>query len=278
MLFDLDGTLLDTAPDMIAALNMLRAEESREPLPYALARTQVSHGSSGLLRLAFPELAGDDFEQMRARVCSRSTSARLAQDTALFDGCATVLESLEQQGLAWGIVTNKPAFLTQPLLVALGLAQRAGCVVSGDTLPERKPHPAPLLHAARQLALPPQHCVYVGDAERDVQSARAAGMPVLLARYGYLGPDDDPDAWHRMPRSSRPSQILRLADAHDRCHAQRTLAGRVIAITGATGGIGRAVALACRARGSRTGPDRAQCPQAPGAACRARADRTRQVA
>ena len=212
VLFDLDGTLLDTAPDMIAALNMLRTEERLEPLPYALARTQVSHGSTGLLRLAFPELAGDDFEHMRARFLSLY-EARLTQDTALFDGCATVLESLSQQGLVWGVVTNKPAFLTQPLLIALGLAQRAGCIVSGDTLPERKPHPAPLLHAARQLALPPQQCVYVGDAERDVQSARAAGMPVLLALYGYLGPDDSPDAWQPDAQIQSPIEILQWLKA-----------------------------------------------------------------
>jgi N-acetyl-D-muramate 6-phosphate phosphatase len=212
VLFDLDGTLLDTAPDMIAALNTLRTEESCDPLPYALARTQVSHGSTGLLHLAFPELAGNDFEAMRARFLSLY-EARLTQDTALFDGCAAVLEALGQQGLAWGVVTNKPAFLTQPLLVALGLAQRAGCIVSGDTLPERKPHPAPLLHAARQLGIPPQHCVYVGDAERDVQSARSAGMPVLLALYGYLGPNDRPDAWQPDAQIRSPLEILHWLDA-----------------------------------------------------------------
>ena len=212
VLFDLDGTLLDTAPDMIAALNTLRTEESRDPLPYALARTQVSHGSTGLLRLAFPELDGDDFEQMRARFLSLY-EARLTQDTALFDGCATVLDTLDRKGLAWGVVTNKPAFLTQPLLVALGLAQRAGCIVSGDTLPERKPHPAPLLHAARQLGLPPVQCVYVGDAERDVVSARSAGMPVLLALYGYLGPDDRPDAWLPDVQIHSPIEILDWLDA-----------------------------------------------------------------
>lgn len=207
VLFDLDGTLLDTAPDMIAALNALRAEESRAPLPYALARTQVSHGSTGLLRLAFPELAGDDFERMRERYLSLYKS-RLTQETSLFEGCATVLDALARQGILWGVVTNKPAFLTEPLLAALGLAQRAGCIVSGDTLTERKPHPAPLLHAARQLALPPQQCIYVGDAERDVQSARAAGMSVLLALYGYLGPEDKPDIWQPDAQIKSPVEIL----------------------------------------------------------------------
>ena len=148
-----------------------------------------------MLRQAFPEVAqGDEFEQLRKRFLSLY-SERLAQDTALFAGCDTVLDTLARRNIAWGIVTNKPAFLTGPLLEALGLAQRAGCVVSGDTLAERKPHPAPLLHAAQLLALPPQQCIYVGDAQRDVQSAHAAGMQVLLALYGYLGPDDQPDTW-----------------------------------------------------------------------------------
>ncbi len=208
VLFDLDGTLLDTAPDMIAALNALLAEEARSPLPYALARTQVSHGSTGLLRLAFPELAaGEVFERMRERYLSMY-EARLTDETALFEGCGTVLDALEQQGVLWGVVTNKPAFLTQPLLAALGLAKRAGCIVSGDTLPERKPHPAPLQYAAKQLGLPAQQCIYVGDAQRDVQSAQAAGMPVLLALYGYLGPADQPDIWNADAQIDSPLEIL----------------------------------------------------------------------
>jgi N-acetyl-D-muramate 6-phosphate phosphatase len=207
VLFDLDGTLLDTAPDMIVALNQLLTEQHRAPLPYALARTQVSHGSTGLMKLAFPDLQGDQFERLRQNFLDLY-SARLAVDTRLFEGCAAVLDTLAQRAIAWGVVTNKPAFLTNPLLATLGLTPRAGCVVSGDTLPERKPHPAPLLHAARLLSLPPEKCIYVGDAERDVQSARAAGMPVLLAMYGYLGPDDRPDAWQPDAQIQSPLEIL----------------------------------------------------------------------
>lgn len=194
VLFDLDGTLLDTAPDMVVCLNQLRAEQGLAALPYALARTQVSHGSNGLVKLAFPAEQGEAFEALRLRLLELY-AARLAVDTRLFDGCAALLDTLEARGLPWGIVTNKPAFLTTPLLAALDLARRAGCVVSGDTLPQRKPHPAPLLYAAEQIGVPPAQCLYLGDAERDVQSARAAGMRVLVARYGYLGPDDDPDSW-----------------------------------------------------------------------------------
>ena len=207
VLFDLDGTLLDTAPDMIVALNQLREEEGRTPLEYALARTQVSHGSGGLVRLAFPGLEGEEFERLRGRVLA-VYDRRLAVDTALCPGYEQVLSVLEGAGLRWGIVTNKPAFLTEPLLRALHLEGRAACVVSGDTLPERKPHPAPLLHAAAQLALPPTRCVYVGDAERDVQSARSAGMAVIVARYGYLGPADDPQAWAPDAFIDTPQEIL----------------------------------------------------------------------
>jgi phosphoglycolate phosphatase len=211
VLFDLDGTLLDTAPDLIRVLNQVRVEQGKLPVPYALARTQVSHGSSGLIRLGFPELDGEPLEKLRLRLLELY-SAQLAIDTALFDGCEAVLQALQQRQLAWGIVTNKPGFLTMPLLATLGLDSRAGCVVSGDTLPQRKPHPAPLLLAASQLSLPPATCLYVGDAERDVQSARAAGMPVLVARYGYLGPEDDPDSWQPDAHIDTPLQIIDWLD------------------------------------------------------------------
>jgi len=194
VLFDLDGTLIDTAPDMIAALNQLRGQESLDPLPYALARTQVSHGSTGLVRLAFPDADPVRFEQLRERFLALYNE-RVARDTTLFDGAVEVLERLETTQRPWGIVTNKPTFLTTPLLKAIGIGLRAGCVVAGDTLPERKPHPAPLLHAADLLGVPATQCLYVGDAERDIQAARAAQMPVLLAAYGYLGPEDEPDRW-----------------------------------------------------------------------------------
>lgn len=194
VLFDLDGTLIDTAPDMVDSLNQLRGQESLEPLPYALARTQVSHGSTGLVRLAFPDADPVRFEQLRERFLALYNE-RVARDTKLFDGAVEVMEQLESSNRPWGIVTNKPTFLTTPLLEAIGIGLRAGCVVAGDTLPQRKPHPAPLLHAADLLGVPAQECLYVGDAERDIQAARAAQMPVLLASYGYLGPEDRPERW-----------------------------------------------------------------------------------
>lgn len=211
VLFDLDGTLLDTAPDLIRVLNQVRVEQGRAPLPHELARTQVSHGSSGLIRLGFPDLSGEPLEVLRLRLLELY-SAQVSIDTALFDGCQAVLDELKSRAMPWGIVTNKPGFLTTPLLASLGLDACAGCVVSGDTLPQRKPHPAPLLLAASQLSLSPGQCLYVGDAERDVQSARAAGMPVLVARYGYLGPDDDPDGWLPDALIDAPVQIIDWLD------------------------------------------------------------------
>ena len=207
VLFDLDGTLLDTAPDLVHALNEVRREQNLAPLPFEVARTQVSHGSSGLIRLGFPQLSGEPLEKLRLRLLD-VYSANLAHGTRLFDGCQQVLDTLAARQTRWGIVTNKPAFLTIPLLATLKLDAVASCVVSGDTLPERKPHPAPLLHAAGLLHLAAEHCLYVGDAERDVQSARAAGMPVLVARYGYLGPDDDPVSWRPDAHIDSPLQIL----------------------------------------------------------------------
>jgi 2-phosphoglycolate phosphatase len=211
VLFDLDGTLLDTAPDLIRVLNQVRVEQGRSPLPFDLARTQVSHGSSGLIRLGFPDLSGEPLEALRLRLLELY-SAQVSIDTALFGGCQAVLDELASRAMPWGIVTNKPGFLTTPLLASLGLDECAGCVVSGDTLPQRKPHPAPLLLAASQLSLAPELCLYVGDAERDVQSARAAGMPVLVARYGYLGPHDDPDAWGPDALIDAPLQIIDWLD------------------------------------------------------------------
>ena len=207
VLFDLDGTLLDTAPDMEAALNTLRTEEGLEDLPYALARAQVSHGSSGLVSLAFPAASGPSFEALRARFLALYNE-RLAVDTQLFAGCGSLLDALEAQGLRWGIVTNKPGYLATPLLQALSLSARAGCIVAGDTLPQRKPHPAPLLHAAALLGVDAASCLYIGDAERDVQSARAAGMSVLVASYGYLGDEDDTHAWQPDGHIAAPLDVL----------------------------------------------------------------------
>lgn len=207
LLLDLDGTLLDTAPDMGGALNRLRAEHGLEPLPAAQIRPAVSHGAMRLVALGFPDASGERFEALRLRFLALY-AANLALGTRLFAGFEAVLASLEARGLPWGIVTNKPGWLTDPLLAALGLAGRAACTVSGDTVAERKPHPLPLLHAAGLIGVEPAHCVYVGDAERDIQAGRAAGMTTLVAAYGYLAIDEDPRRWQPDGVVQAPHELL----------------------------------------------------------------------
>ena len=195
LLLDLDGTLLDSAPDMGGALNRLRLEHGREPLPAELIRPVVSHGAMRLVALGFPEATGQEFERLRLRFLELY-AAHLSEGTRLFAGFDSVLATLEARDTPWGIVTNKPGWLTRPLLEALGLGRRAACAVSGDTVAERKPHPLPLLHAAGLLGVAAERCVYVGDAERDIQAGRAAGMTTVVAAYGYLSADDNPHSWH----------------------------------------------------------------------------------
>jgi phosphoglycolate phosphatase len=194
VLFDLDGTLLDTAPDMARALNQLRREGSREPLPFEAIRQYVSHGATALVRLAFPDAAAAEFELLRKRFLE-IYRGRLSFETRVYEGVEQALAHLESDGIAWGVVTNKPRWLTQPLLEHFALDSRAGVVVSGDTLAERKPHPAPLLHAAEKLGVTAAHCIYIGDAERDVLAARAAGMRVFVALYGYIAAHERPHEW-----------------------------------------------------------------------------------
>lgn len=225
MLFDLDGTLLDTAPDMGAALNDLRAEHNLPPLSADRIRPYVSHGAMGLLKLGFAiEPQDARFAGMRTRYLA-IYEERLTRETRLFHGMDVLLDSLERQGLTWGIVTNKPGWLTEPLVEHLGLRQRAACVVSGDTIARRKPHPDPLLHAAGLCGLPVEQAVYVGDAERDVQSAHAAGMLAVVAMYGYLGEEDRPDNWKPDHMIMHPSELLAWLATQPAPRAARTQAG-----------------------------------------------------
>jgi N-acetyl-D-muramate 6-phosphate phosphatase len=211
VLFDLDGTLLDTALDMTEALNALRAEERLGALSNETVRCQVSHGGHALVRLGFGTLPADEHEAMRMRLLN-IYRRQLAKHTRLFEGGDEMLTELERRGLAWGIVTNKPGWLTDPLLVEVKLNTRARAVVSGDTLSERKPHPMPLLHAAATMGIDPAQCVYVGDAERDMQAAQAAGMFAVVAGYGYLGDDDRADAWFSHGWLDTPLELLSWLD------------------------------------------------------------------
>lgn len=207
--FDLDGTLLDTAPDMIAALDSLRAEHELSPTNYASARAQVSNGAAGLLRLGFEHLDDNAREALRSPYLDRY-AARLAEATAPFPGMATVLDALDAASFPWGVVTNKPAFLTEPLLEALDLAARCAVTVSGDTLTRRKPHPEPLLHAARRVGANISRTMYVGDAPRDIEAGRAAGMITVAVTYGYHDPADDPADWGADHLVTAPDQLLGL--------------------------------------------------------------------
>lgn len=194
VLFDLDGTLLDTAPDMIGALNTICAEEGADPVAYDLARCFVSNGAVGLLRLAFPDFDPLQDTALHHRYLDRY-SRRLAVETRLFPHLDTLLDELEAAAVPWGVVTNKPRHLTDPLMAALGLHLRSACTVSGDTLPERKPHPRPILFALAKMAASPAASIYVGDARRDIESGRAAGARTVAVRYGYVEPGQDPATW-----------------------------------------------------------------------------------
>ncbi len=195
ILFDLDGTLLDTAPDMAWALNQMRLKCGNPALDFQLIRPHVSHGSFAMSRIGCDAAEGsDEFEEFRLGLL-QIYSDNIARETRLFDGMAEILEELDRRAIRWGIVTNKPGWLTVPLLQELELASRAAVVINGDTIPERKPHPAPLFLAAERVGTTPSNCVYIGDAERDIAAGNAAGMHTLAAAYGYLGADDRPADW-----------------------------------------------------------------------------------
>ena len=208
ILFDLDGTLADTAPDLAAAVNQLRAARGLAPAPYELLRPFASSGARGLIGAAFglkPEDGG--YEELRIGFLENYAAA-LAVESRLFDGIQGLLDGLRESGLTWGIVTNKAARFTDLLVPQIGLHQ-ADCVISGDTTPYPKPHPAPLLEAARRLALAPQECWYVGDDLRDIQAGVAAGMPTIAATWGYCG-DAEPIGWGADALANTPMHLLNM--------------------------------------------------------------------
>ena len=208
VLFDLDGTLVDTAPDLAAALNRVRVERGLASLPLAALRPYASHGARGLLGAGMgvsPDQAV--YAALRDAFLDRYAAA-LCVESTLFAEVAALLDALEARAFRWGIVTNKAERFTVPLLEALGLASRASTVVCGDTTPHPKPHPAPLLFAAASLGVAPQRCVYVGDAERDVIAGAAAGMATIVASYGYIEPQDEPQNWRADGIIGSPSALL----------------------------------------------------------------------
>ena len=194
VLFDLDGTLLDSAPDMAATVNRMRAARGQGAMPLAELRPHVSKGSRAMSAAAFPHLGGEVPGEM-IREFLDLYEGELGKHSLLFDGVPELLDAIEAAGSRWGIVTNKPEYLAQQVLPQLGWDARSAILVGGDTLPERKPHPLPLLHSAEALGVAIEECVYVGDDQRDIDAARAAGMRSIVALWGYRREDDDPATW-----------------------------------------------------------------------------------
>ena len=206
--FDLDGTLVDTAPDLAFALNSLLTEQGHAPLPYPSIRPVASNGSAGLLGLGFGITPQQDSYRPLQQRFLELYQQNIARKSSLFEGMESVINQLEQSGITWGVITNKPAFLTEPLLRALNLTERAACIVSGDTTQYSKPHPAPMLHACELLNVSPEQCVYIGDAQRDIEAGKNANMHTVLARYGYISDQDQPESWQADRIINHPSEIL----------------------------------------------------------------------
>lgn len=208
VLFDLDGTLIDSAPDLAAAANAMRIARALEALPLAALRPMVGAGARGMVGLALgvqPGQAG--YDELRTEFLDRYEQA-LLRHTVVFEAMQPVLARLELERRPWGIVTNKQERFTRPIIDGLGLERRAAVLVCGDTTPHAKPHPAPLLEAARRVGVAAEHCVYVGDDARDMQAGRAAGMAVLAAAWGYLGQGDAVEDWGADAVLSDPTELL----------------------------------------------------------------------
>ena len=210
VLFDLDGTLIDTAPDMAGALAEVCLRHG-EPAPdYAAARAMVANGGAGLVRLGFPDLD----QRRRAELLEEflaTYEARIARASRLFEGLTDVLDDIERADVPWGIVTNKPERLSALLLDALELTSRSACLIGGDTLAQRKPHPAPLLAGAAAMNRQPADCLYLGDNARDIEAGAAAGMLTVAVSWGYLLPGDSPDDWGADHVIDDPADIPALA-------------------------------------------------------------------
>ena len=206
-LFDLDGTLLDSAPDMLATSNRMLAARGRAPTTLAVLRQHVSKGARAMVAATFPELdeAGRDALVPEFLQVYRE---ELGRHSVLFDGVAAMLQALEDDGARWGIITNKAEYLARDVVAGLEWESRCAVLVGGDTYPEKKPHPLPLLEAARRLGVAPSDCVYVGDDERDVVAARAAGMPSIAVTWGYRLDGEDPETWRAEAVARDPRELL----------------------------------------------------------------------
>jgi 2-phosphoglycolate phosphatase len=208
VLFDLDGTLLDTAPDLAIALNIVLQQNARKPLPFDVIRPLSSTGTRGLLGLGFQitEEAAE-YPQLREQFLN-AYHDHITDQTKIFEGIDRVLHHLEKNGMPWGVVTNKPEDLAKQLLKNFQLDKRSSCIIGGDTLDKRKPDPAPLLHACELIGATPNECVYIGDAERDITAAKNANMFSIAALYGYITAEDNPKTWLADHYIDEPTQII----------------------------------------------------------------------
>jgi 2-phosphoglycolate phosphatase len=209
VLFDLDGTLVDTAPDMVGALQATQSAHDIAPLPYEVGRRHVSNGAIGLLRAGFPGIDIRFGDAYHVEFLERYAAA-LCDGSRVFEGLDLLLDRLDEAACPWGVVTNKPEYLTTPLLEALGLASRSACTVSGDTLPVRKPDPGPLLHACDIAGVVSRRTLYAGDASRDIAAGAAAGMTTVAATYGYVTEEDDPLSWGADVIASDPEELAQI--------------------------------------------------------------------
>ena len=208
--FDLDGTLADTAPDLVTAANRLLIAKNKLPMPYETLRPMASAGARGLIQKSFGiDKEHPDFISLRDEFLNYYEEALLVH-SKLYEGMEELLQKLEDEKLPWGIVTNKQKRFTVPLTEQMGLMQRAHCVVSGDTTPFSKPHPEPILHAARLTKVNPQKALYVGDDIRDIVSGKAAGMKTAAALYGYCGCNEPPSTWGANYQIQHPRELQQI--------------------------------------------------------------------
>jgi len=210
VLFDLDGTLVDTAPDLATALNATLAHAQLAPLPYDVIRPAVSNGANGLITLAFGDNVSEHDRQTYKTFLIDYYQQHIADKSVLFEGMSELLQHLEACQIPWGVVTNKPAYLTQPLLEQMNLSSRAACVVCGDQVKAAKPHPESIYLACKQINVQPSKAAYLGDAERDIRAGRLAGLTTIACGYGYVAKDDSMDAWNADISIHHSTDLLKL--------------------------------------------------------------------
>lgn len=207
VLFDLDGTLVDSLPDLAYAMNVVLQEQQQPTIDLDTIRPSISHGARAMLRFALGSEQYPNFDDLHQRMLEIYAD-NIANKTALFSGMEQVLDYIEQNYKGWGIITNKYAHFTDLLLDKLSLSQRSLCNISGDTLSESKPHPAPLLHACDLTQTRPENCIYIGDAQRDIEAGQRAGMQTLVALFGYIGEDDKPETWGATGFLKQPQDLI----------------------------------------------------------------------